>query len=51
MVAVQGKCTTQPDAADFPSMNGVPLVATTTGQCLLLAYDDMLGLVLSLIHI
>ena len=43
--AVQGKCTTQPDPADFPGMNGVPLVATTTGQCFLLAHDDMLGVV------
>jgi hypothetical protein len=42
---MQGKCTTQPDAANFPSMNGVPLVRTTTGQCLLLSYDHLMGVV------
>jgi hypothetical protein len=43
---MQGKCTTQPDAANFPSMKGVPLVPTTSGQCLLLSYDFSLGVVL-----
>ena len=42
---VQGRCTTQPDAANFPGMNGVPMVATTSGQCFLLTHDDMLGVV------
>lgn len=42
---MQGKCTTQPKAADFTTMNGVPLVPTTTGQCFLLTYDDLLGVV------
>jgi hypothetical protein len=41
---VQGKCTTQPDAANFPTMNGVALVPTTSGQCLLLTNDDLLGI-------
>lgn len=45
LASMQGKCTTQPDPADFPAMNGVPLVETTTGQCFLLAFDDMLGVV------
>ena len=45
MHLVQGRCATQPDAADFPGMNGVPLVATTSGQCFLLTHDDMLGVV------
>jgi hypothetical protein len=40
---MQGKCTTQPDAANFPSMNGVPLMATTSGQCLLLSNADLLA--------
>jgi hypothetical protein len=44
---MQGNCTTQPDAADFPTMNGVPLVPTTSGQCLLLTNDDLLGIVSS----
>jgi hypothetical protein len=39
---MQGKCTTQPDAANFPSMNGVPLVPTTSGQCLLYTDDHLL---------
>jgi hypothetical protein len=38
---MQGKCTTQPDAAYFPSMNGVPLVPTTSGQCFLLTNYDL----------
>lgn len=42
---VQGNCSTQPDAADFPGMNGIDLVPTTTGQCFLLTHDDMLGIV------
>jgi hypothetical protein len=40
---MQGKCTTQPDTAKFPSMNGVPLVPTTSGQCLLLSSDYLLS--------
>jgi hypothetical protein len=39
---MQGKCTTQPDPADFPSMNGVPLVPATSGQCLLLSNAHLL---------
>jgi hypothetical protein len=42
---MQGKCTTQPDAANFPSLNGVPLVPTTSGQCLLLSSNYLLGMV------
>jgi hypothetical protein len=39
---MQGNCTTQPDAANFPNMNGVPLVPTTSGQCFLLTNDRLL---------
>jgi hypothetical protein len=42
---MQGECTTQPDAANFPSMNGLPLVPTTSGQCLLLSNNYLLGMV------
>jgi hypothetical protein len=39
---MQGKCTTQPDAATFPSMNRVPLVPTNSRQCLLFSNDYLL---------
>jgi hypothetical protein len=44
---MQGKCSTQPDAANFPSMNGVPLVRTTSGQCLLHSNHFALGVLSS----
>ena len=43
-VVLQGNCTTQPVADDFPNINGVPLVATTKGQCFLLSHDALLGI-------
>ena len=42
---MQGNCSTQPDAANFPGMNGIDLLPTTTGHCFLLTHDDMLGIV------
>jgi hypothetical protein len=35
----------QPNPDNFPGMNGVMLVPTTSGQCLLLTHDDLLGVV------